>query len=360
MGTDDLTRTGTVMGTARYLAPEQVNGHVTDARTDVYGLGLVLFEMLCGHPPFGGDTEIATAMARLTTAAPSIRAERPEVSAELDDLVHKCLAPPTRARFASAGAASLALERMRTPGQHPSTRAEPAREARAAARARAVTTPAPAAAEPRGQAPAAAAKPAATPARSRRRGSKGWLWVVLALVIVLGAGRRGGLPRPGRHPVRRLELRGDARPAGGALTIAGRLGIRSTPGRRPRGRRRARQNVIDRRRRRRGPPSSTDSRSPRRKPGVGLRLRLAREATLTSVTVKTTSGGWSGEIYVAQAAGRSSPTGGTRSRRAATSGPTTPSTSTASAGSYVLVWLTALPARADNGYQLEISEITVA
>ena len=67
------------MGTARYLAPEQVNGRPTDARTDVYALGLLLYETLCGRPPFGGDTEIATAMARLTTSAPPIRLQRPEV-----------------------------------------------------------------------------------------------------------------------------------------------------------------------------------------------------------------------------------------------------------------------------------------
>ena len=62
------------MGTARYLAPEQVNGRPTDPRTDVYALGLLMYEALCGHPPFGGDTEIATAMARLTTSAPAGRA----------------------------------------------------------------------------------------------------------------------------------------------------------------------------------------------------------------------------------------------------------------------------------------------
>ena len=81
------------MGTARYLAPEQVSGRPTDARTDVYALGLLLFEALCGHPPFGGDTDVATAMARLTTTAPAIRVERPEVSQALGGVVHRCLAP---------------------------------------------------------------------------------------------------------------------------------------------------------------------------------------------------------------------------------------------------------------------------
>ncbi len=71
---DDLTKTGMVMGTARYLAPEQVNGGTADARSDVYALGLVLYEMLCGSPPFGGDNHVATAMARLSTSAPPIRA----------------------------------------------------------------------------------------------------------------------------------------------------------------------------------------------------------------------------------------------------------------------------------------------
>ncbi len=112
-GADDLTRTGTVMGTARYLAPEQVNGRPTDPRTDVYALGLLIYEALTGHPPFGGDTEIATAMARLTTSAPAVRAERPEVSQALDDVIHRCLARQPSARFGSAAAVRDALDRAR-------------------------------------------------------------------------------------------------------------------------------------------------------------------------------------------------------------------------------------------------------
>ena len=87
-GDDDLTRTGAVMGTARYLAPEQVSGEPADARTDVYALGLLLYEMLCGAPPFGGETDVATAMARLTTTAPPIRLQRADVPHALDDIWH--------------------------------------------------------------------------------------------------------------------------------------------------------------------------------------------------------------------------------------------------------------------------------
>ena len=66
-GDDELTRTGMVVGTARYLAPEQVDGRDVDERVDIYSLGLVLYEMLCGKAPFEADTDIATAVARLTS-----------------------------------------------------------------------------------------------------------------------------------------------------------------------------------------------------------------------------------------------------------------------------------------------------
>lgn len=62
---DDLTRDGTLLGTATYLAPEQLRGAPTDGRTDLYSLGVVLYEAVCGRPPFTGDTEAARAIQRL-------------------------------------------------------------------------------------------------------------------------------------------------------------------------------------------------------------------------------------------------------------------------------------------------------
>ncbi|MGZ7018613.1 MAG: serine/threonine-protein kinase, partial [Acidimicrobiia bacterium] len=83
-GGEELTRTGMVVGTARYLAPEQVDGRDVDERVDLYSLGLVLYEMLCGKAPFEADTDIATAVARLTTPPRSIRLECPAVPPGLE------------------------------------------------------------------------------------------------------------------------------------------------------------------------------------------------------------------------------------------------------------------------------------
>ena len=162
---DDLTRTGTVMGTARYLAPEQVNGKPADARTDVYALGLLLYEMLCGKPPFGGDTDVATAMARLTTTAPPIRHQRPDVPAALDDLVHRCLARDPARRFASAADVRAALAVIR-PG------------------ADGLSAPAP---RPKAPPPAPKATPRPAKARPAPRKKSGatWFWVVVVFLLAI-------------------------------------------------------------------------------------------------------------------------------------------------------------------------------
>ncbi|HET9690902.1 MAG TPA: protein kinase, partial [Acidimicrobiales bacterium] len=86
-GGADLTLTGTVIGTPKYLSPEQVQGHEPDPRADLYALGVVLFEMLAGRPPFEGPTQMATALAHLTETPPLLSTVRPGVPPELDELV---------------------------------------------------------------------------------------------------------------------------------------------------------------------------------------------------------------------------------------------------------------------------------
>ena len=77
----DLTQIGTVLGTPKYLSPEQLEGRVEpDARSDLYALGVVLFEMLTGRPPFNGLTAMATALAHLREPPPPVSSLRPEIS----------------------------------------------------------------------------------------------------------------------------------------------------------------------------------------------------------------------------------------------------------------------------------------
>ncbi len=105
----DLTRTGMVVGTPRYLSPEQVQGFEPDARADLYALGVVAFEMLTGRSPFEGDTEMTMALARLDQPAPRVRGLCPEVPRPVDALVADLLATEPERRTPSAMALRLAL-----------------------------------------------------------------------------------------------------------------------------------------------------------------------------------------------------------------------------------------------------------
>ncbi|TML19291.1 MAG: serine/threonine protein kinase [Actinobacteria bacterium] len=107
----DLTATGTYVGTARYIAPEQVRGEPATARSDVYGLATVLFETLVGRSPFVADHDDVLAIARLHRDAPTVRASRPDVSPALDAIIARALARDPRERYATAASFADALRR---------------------------------------------------------------------------------------------------------------------------------------------------------------------------------------------------------------------------------------------------------
>src|SRR2546423_12494750 len=90
------------MGTAKYLSPEQVSGTPADAGSDIYALGIVLYEMLCGSPPFVGDTELSTAVARLTAAPGSLRDRRQDIPRSLEAALLPSPAPGPAARVPTA------------------------------------------------------------------------------------------------------------------------------------------------------------------------------------------------------------------------------------------------------------------
>jgi eukaryotic-like serine/threonine-protein kinase len=105
----DLTQPGLMVGTAKYVAPEQVEGGAVDARTDLYSLGVVLYEMLCGRPPFEADGDAATALARLQRDPLRPRQVRPGVPRALEDVVMRAMARRPADRYATAADLRAAL-----------------------------------------------------------------------------------------------------------------------------------------------------------------------------------------------------------------------------------------------------------
>ncbi len=99
----DLTRSGQMMGSSGYMAPEQVLGKPVDGRADVYSLGCVLYECLTGVPPFSGEVEAAVLWAHVHEEPPRVTAERPQLPAGLDDVIARAMAKSPEDRYATCG-----------------------------------------------------------------------------------------------------------------------------------------------------------------------------------------------------------------------------------------------------------------
>ena len=203
-GASELTSTGVVMGTSRYLSPEQARGEPTDERSDLYSAGVVLFEMLTGRLPFEGDNDLAIAVQHANDPAPSPATFVPDLPPALDAIVGKALRKDPADRFQTAAeffATLAALDLGAGGGGYPAPAGAEVASARAAAMAprgaaggpaavsapTAATRVASAAAATATVGPTAATRvtPAgatAAPRRSRRR-----LWAVLAALVVVAA-----------------------------------------------------------------------------------------------------------------------------------------------------------------------------
>ncbi|HEY8054883.1 MAG TPA: protein kinase [Terriglobales bacterium] len=169
-GAAPLTSPGTTLGTWAYMSPEQARGEPTDARSDLFSCGVVLYEMAGGQPPFRGRTSADLSAAILTFAPPPPSSLQPAVPAKLDDLISECLQKDPDLRLQTAADLRAGLRRLQAPNSSA------------------------------GPTSSAAAVPAAPAAAAKRRAA-GWLWPVVAGVAILAAGsvwwlRRGPAAAP--------------------------------------------------------------------------------------------------------------------------------------------------------------------
>lgn len=112
-GASDMTQTGSIMGTAQYLSPEQAQGHAVGATSDLYAVGVVLYELLTGVVPFDGDSPVTVALKHVAEPPPVPSVLNPAVTPELDAVVARAMAKDPSERFGDAEQFALALEEVR-------------------------------------------------------------------------------------------------------------------------------------------------------------------------------------------------------------------------------------------------------
>jgi serine/threonine-protein kinase len=111
-GTSQMTEAGSIVGTAQYLSPEQARGTAVDQRSDLYSVGIVLYELLTGTLPFSGDSPVEIAMKHLSTKLPLPSEKRPDLPHDLDLIVARALAKDPDDRFADADEFEAELDRV--------------------------------------------------------------------------------------------------------------------------------------------------------------------------------------------------------------------------------------------------------
>ncbi|MGD0524109.1 MAG: protein kinase [Polyangiaceae bacterium] len=111
---EDLTQTGRFMGSPKYMAPEQIRGDKVDARTDIYALGIIMYEMITGKVPFDRPNSVNILMAHVNEEAPALRQMNPavNVSPAIEDTVARCMAKDPDQRFRSMDEVLASLKRV--------------------------------------------------------------------------------------------------------------------------------------------------------------------------------------------------------------------------------------------------------
>ena len=190
-GASDMTQTGSIMGTAQYLSPEQAQGHAVNARSDLYSIGIILYELLTGRVPFDAESAVTVALKQVSETPIAPRRVNPAVPPELEAIALRAIAKDPAERFADADEfiAALELAASRIPTPSAMAAADAAAAALPPTAGTVVTPPVPDGAT-RVLPPAAAAyvsdgatlppRPLAPPPDRFRR----WPWVIGALIAL--------------------------------------------------------------------------------------------------------------------------------------------------------------------------------
>lgn len=109
-----MTQQGVVVGTPHYMSPEQVQGKPLEASTDVYSMGIMMYEMVCGTRPFESQSLTAVLTAHITEPVVPPMEKRPEIGAEISGIIMKCLTKDPRQRYQNAGELLTDLDRLQT------------------------------------------------------------------------------------------------------------------------------------------------------------------------------------------------------------------------------------------------------
>jgi beta-lactam-binding protein with PASTA domain/tRNA A-37 threonylcarbamoyl transferase component Bud32 len=167
-GASDMTQTGSIMGTAQYLSPEQAQGHSVSAASDIYSIGIMLYELLTGRVPFDGESAVTIALKQVNERPAPPSAHNPAVAPELEEAVMRALEKDPARRYPDAESFISALQA--------------AREGTATAVIAPVMAAAPL--DPPSEAYAYPEEP--LPPREPRETGRWWLWVLAVLVAGLG------------------------------------------------------------------------------------------------------------------------------------------------------------------------------
>jgi beta-lactam-binding protein with PASTA domain/predicted Ser/Thr protein kinase len=194
-GASDMTETGSIMGTAQYLSPEQAQGHAVSETSDLYSVGVVLYELLTGHLPFDAEAAVTIALKHVSEAPPAPTTLNPKIPPELEQIVLWALNKDPAHRPANADQFIAALEQAKAviaSGQSGQRTASMAALAAVGGGDEPTTMLAAAAAgETAAPVPEAWAGdpvvPVEEPPPDHQRRSR-WPWVALALLVLVGAG----------------------------------------------------------------------------------------------------------------------------------------------------------------------------